>query len=44
MFMFQIRFATDSTLIRLLDYVYCIILIEDANGFVLEEHLEGGET
>ena len=27
--------ATEVTLIRLLDYAYCILLIEDANGFVL---------
>ena len=32
----QIRFAMDSILIRLLDYASCIILIEVANGFVLE--------
>ena len=44
MFLFQIRFATVFTLIRLLDYALCIILIEAANGFVWNEQLEGGET
>lgn len=29
---FQISFATDTSLIRLLDYAPCIILIEAANG------------
>ena len=32
MFMLQIRFATDETLIKLLDYAFCIILREDAIG------------
>lgn len=36
LFMFQILFAMDCTLIRLFDYASCIILIEVANGFVLE--------
>lgn len=30
------RFAMNSTLSRLLDYGSCIILIEGANGFVLD--------
>ena len=33
---FQIRFATDSTLISLLDYASCILLIEGAKEFVLD--------